>query len=187
MTRRTLRANSFSSFASTLLSSRPIARRAAHANERHVHRGRETTTTNLSTRARPSELFRASPPWPLQPWKTRSELLEEAAAMPRSKDVRPPLVFVPVLLLLPLLPLTRMGWGFFTLESKNEKREGGKRPPRSMCQGRKGRKKKRKKVKDEPASVADRSFFRFSSLGETPSLSRRFSLPPPLAGHKGKT
>ena len=74
--------------------------------------------TNLSTRARRSELFRASP---LPPWETRRRwsepLLPEAVMTPpdfadggRSTDVRPPLVFVLLLLLLP--PLTRMGLVF---------------------------------------------------------------------------
>ena len=74
--------------------------------------------TNLSTRARRSELLRASFP----PWETRRRwsepLLPEAVMTPpefaeidggRSTEVRPPLVFV-LLLLLP--PLTRMGFVF---------------------------------------------------------------------------
>ena len=70
----------------------------------------------LSTRARRSELLRASPPWETRR-RWSEPLLPEAARMPpevegqgRSTDVRPPLVFVPVLVL--VLPLTRMGWIF---------------------------------------------------------------------------
>lgn len=82
---------------------------------RKLKRAPAKNRTNLSTRARRSELFRAAslpPPWE-ETRKRWSEPLLPQATMPpplhddeeRSTDVRP--VVVPVLLLLPLM---RMDW-----------------------------------------------------------------------------
>jgi len=51
---------------------------------------------------------------PLPPWETSNRWSDEPSVPPaeeegRSTEIRPPPVFVPVLLLLLLLPLTRIG------------------------------------------------------------------------------